>query len=249
MAHTFPAGLTTVINTGWWRYYPAVIITLTSGSVLKYSTINITVGSNTYLNKLKKVGRAKQGATAPIDRVEFEMWNADAVSGQTIVQPEEALDNAKASFYAIYINAKDSSDKYEVEKLAGVLDQIKAGDEIVRAQIISDAYAMEHAVGNVAVDKPCQWIYKDPTTCGYAGGITACDRTFDGSNGCRTHFPNDEALSHFGGAGLFLDDQTLVQLQSNGVSTGAGGGSSSDDGNPPDIYNKDYGLYGGNYGY
>lgn len=33
----------------------------------------------------------------------------------------------------------------------------------------------------------CAWRYKDPTTCRYAGGLTGCDLTLNGPNGCKAH--------------------------------------------------------------
>jgi len=47
----------------------------------------------------------------------------------------------------------------------------------------------------------CQWRYKDPETCKYAGGMATCDLTLNGVNGCEAHenthrfgaFPNINA--------------------------------------------------------
>lgn len=33
----------------------------------------------------------------------------------------------------------------------------------------------------------CQWRYKDPTTCGYSGGMPTCDLSLQGPNGCAAH--------------------------------------------------------------
>jgi hypothetical protein len=33
----------------------------------------------------------------------------------------------------------------------------------------------------------CQWRYKDPDTCGYAGAMPSCDLTLQGANGCAAH--------------------------------------------------------------
>jgi phage-related protein len=33
----------------------------------------------------------------------------------------------------------------------------------------------------------CQWRYKDPETCRYAGGLATCDLTLQGANGCQVH--------------------------------------------------------------
>ena len=41
----------------------------------------------------------------------------------------------------------------------------------------------------------CSWIYKNSTTCQYAGLLPSCDKAFEGPNGCRAH---DNTL-RFGG--------------------------------------------------
>jgi phage-related protein len=41
----------------------------------------------------------------------------------------------------------------------------------------------------------CQWRYKDPSTCRYAGPLATCDLTFQGTNGCAAH----GNTIHFGG--------------------------------------------------
>lgn len=41
----------------------------------------------------------------------------------------------------------------------------------------------------------CGWIYKDPTSCRYAGSMISCDRTYDGVNGCIAHGADEVANS------------------------------------------------------
>jgi hypothetical protein len=33
----------------------------------------------------------------------------------------------------------------------------------------------------------CQWRYKDAVTCGYTGGLSSCDLSLQGANGCAAH--------------------------------------------------------------
>src|SRR5690242_14611364 len=99
MPKSLPVIATNAVATGWWRYQPALIITLGDGTLLKYSTINITVGSDVFVNRLKSVGPMKQSLTDAPDNVSFSLWNADAVAGLALIDPTNALNGATATYY------------------------------------------------------------------------------------------------------------------------------------------------------
>lgn len=51
MPRTLPVIAQNAIATGWWRRHPAVIITLGNGTMLKYSSLSIIVGSDTFIDR------------------------------------------------------------------------------------------------------------------------------------------------------------------------------------------------------
>jgi hypothetical protein len=225
MPHTFPSGLQTLIATGWYRVHPAIIATLGDGAtVLKYSTLNITVGADTFVDQLKYAGPCKMSLTRAVDRVPIEIWNGDAEAGLAFIDPVEALDGAKASYYRIYGNPDDFDENYLIEEIAGVLvvdPGAGAGDETVEMTIVSDTAALPSIVGDRALQKSCVNRYKDGFFCPYSGPLPDCDRTFDGANGCTLHFGQEEALIRFGGHTRDLDNGTLVQIGGAASTPGA----------------------------
>lgn len=214
MPSTFPAELTTILNTGWCKSYPALDLTLHDGSLLHYSTINIAIGATTYVDRLSKVGSLKMSLLRPADRCEIEINNVDGVPGQALVTPTDALMRCRATLSRIYINQKDLAEKFIITRLMGIFQSdAKAGDAYLKGVVLSDLYAAGNAAGEDEVKVSCTWRYKDPDTCTYAGGLATCDFTLDGPNGCQVHHGTDLAKARFGGNGLFLDDQTIRQFE------------------------------------
>lgn len=221
MPHDFDEGLETLIATGWYRIHPAVIVTLGDGvTTAKYSTVNIQVGSDTFVDRLKFVGSAKMSLTSAVDRVPLELWNADSQGGLAFIDPVEALDGAKASYYQIYVNPSDADEKYLVEEISGVLKvdpNAGANDETVETTLVSDTAALPSIAGNLPILPDCANRYRDGVApglgaCDYDGELPTCDMTFDGGNGCAVHFTFEEALVRFGGHSLNLDRGTVDQL-------------------------------------
>jgi hypothetical protein len=234
MPHSFPSGLTALIarraaasvpgSAGWYGKVPAVIITLGDGvTTLKYSTENITVGADTFVDRLKYVGALKQSMTRAVDRVPIQLWNADSQAGLALIDPVEALDGAKAVYSRIFVNPSDPNEKYLVEELAGVLavdPGAGAGDEIVAMTLVSDTAARPSIVGNFPILPACANQFKAGLTnpfevCDYSGPLPTCDLTYDGANGCRVHFSEAEAIAKFGGHARDLDQGTITQQETN----------------------------------
>jgi hypothetical protein len=218
MPHDFNPQLEAIITSGWWIDQVAVEIDLQGGSTLRYATIDIEIDSDVYISRLKKIADMSETLQGVPDRVSLELYNADGEAGLLILNPEDVLDGAVARVYRIIINVQDPDDKHRVEWFYGLVDSVKSDEQILTVQVVSDIDAHSSLVGDLKVVKICQAIsYKDPITCGYVGDIPTCDRTLDGINGCRVHFPNDEALSHFSGHAVFLDESTIESLKNNGV--------------------------------
>jgi len=215
MPKELPVIASTAIATGWWGRKPAFIITLGSGTVLKYSTIDITVGSDTFVSRCKYVGPIKQTMTNAPDNVSFDLWNADAVAGLALVDPVNALKGAKATCYSI-ITDLTSGEHSLVEEMSGFLEIAPgsgAGDDKVTFTLISDGAVPTPVIATTQVLSNCPYWYNNATggdgLCGYVGSITSCDKSFDGANGCTQHFGYEGARDHFGGHAMDLDPVTI----------------------------------------
>jgi hypothetical protein len=215
MPRTLPVIAQTAIATGWWRRHPAVIITLGTGAVLKYSTINITVGANTFVDRLKYVGPCKTTMTDAPDNVSFDVWNADAVAGLALIDPVNALNGVKASYYQIIVNTI-TGDADLIEELSGFLEVDSSGgasDDLVTFTLISDTALPTPVIATTQVLPSCPYLYKGEL-CTYSGTLPTCDKTFDGPVGCAAHFGYEGARDRFGGHSRDLDPVTVANYSS-----------------------------------
>lgn len=205
----FPSGLTSLLERGWVKSYPALDIIFDDDSQLNVSTVPISYGGTDYIDKLKSVGSIKTSLSRSVDRVEMVLDNADLLVGDTLLPDEdldEILDNMKAVFYQIYVNPDDDSEIYRIEKMAGVIYSYQEDDfDKLPITLISDAYA-GGGVAPFEVSPSCVFRYKDGVNCTYDGELPTCDLTFEGINGCITHFGVDMAKARFGGGAVNLSE-------------------------------------------
>jgi hypothetical protein len=153
--------------------------------------------------------------TRSVDRVSIEIDNDAALIGQNLNAEARTGAVLLSTLYRIYENL-EGTQKWRVERMFGVLIIPKSSDSAVRCEMLADTYATGAIVGNYEVQRECTWRYKDPDTCGYVGALPTCSLKFNGANGCVEHFgTEDEAKSHYGGHGLFIDEQTRNQIIEN----------------------------------
>jgi hypothetical protein len=226
----FPAGLTTLLNTGWVRSHPALDITLDDDSVLHYSTIPIAFETDTYTDRLAKVNTVKASLGRAVDRAEVVLDNSDLAVGDLLldVDADELLDNAKAVLHWIYVNVWDSSEIYRVTRLSGLLYTFSEDNSTeLNLTIISDAYA-GGGVAQFEVKPFCVWKYKDGINCDYAGALPTCDFSYDGVNGCVAHFGTEMAKARFGGGAVDITETAVIDYGQWDVGSGGGGGGIND---------------------
>lgn len=204
----FPVGLTTLLEGGWVRSYPAIDIYFSDSTELHLSTVPITVDSITYDDKLVRLETLKSSRSKSIDRAEFVLDNSDLAIGDTFLsEDEEILDNVFAVVSQIYVNPRDETEKYRIEKMAGLIQTYSEdGATGLNATLISLPYS-GRSLTRFAVKKSCVWQYKDGINCDYSGDLPTCDMSFFGANGCIAHFGNDDARARYGGGALELEEQ------------------------------------------
>lgn len=198
--------MTALLNKGWIRTYPALEVQFQSGSAY-WSTVPLTLNDIDYADRLKKVSSLKATSDRAVDRGEITLDNIDLAIGDMFDDADDTLlENVPAILYTIYENIRDASERYLVEKMAGMLySYTEEGEGDLVWTLISDAYA-GGGVAPFEVKPSCVFQYKDGINCTYAGTIPTCDLSFNGRNGCITHFGLDMARARYGGGGTDLDE-------------------------------------------
>jgi hypothetical protein len=211
----FPTGLTTLLNKGWVRSFPVLEIQFNFDPVhpLYLSTVPLSVGDILYEDRLKKINSVKSSLNRSVDRAEIVIDNTDLRIGDIIDDSADSiLENVPAHYYQVY-KSIDGSQVYKIPKMSGILyTYSEDGGTDLNITLISDAYA-GGGVAQYGVQQSCVWQYKDGINCTYSGTLETCDLTFNGPNGCLTHFGLDEAKSNFGGGATDLDEQARRAFQ------------------------------------
>lgn len=228
----------------------AIEITLTTGTVVRYAEDTATISGQAFTNYLEYVGQLKQSSGASVDRAEIRLFNADGALTSAFTSVD-VLENAEAVVFRVYTDPVSGS-VYKRVRFSGIIVDPVIDDETIQFVVISDVFANNSVAGDTWVDRKCTKRYKDatPGECGYSGSLESCDYTYDGANGCRIHFSEEDAKKNYGGDSLQIDEQTLRDLTgSTGTPTqggvGIGGGDQGDQWRLPD---DGYVNYGGGYG-
>lgn len=226
-------------------------IILTTGTTVRYSEETVILSGQSYSPYLSYVGGLRQSNGASVDRAEIQLHNADGVL-TSVFNATDVLENAEVIVYRVFTDPV-SGTTYKRERFGGIVIDPVIDDDVIRITVLSDTYANQSVAGDIWIDRKCTKRYKDanPGECGYSGSLPSCDHTYDGPNGCRIHFSEEEAKIRYGGDALQIDEQTLRDLTgSTGTPTqggviGSGGGDNGDGWrNPDDRY---YGLGDGGY--
>lgn len=228
---------------------PAIDLELANGTIVRYSTRDLTISGVNYLNYLHSIGPLRQSQTAAADRCEVRLYNADGALGPSFIGTD-LLDNAFATIYRVYKNPV-TGDSFRRERFHGIVVTPKSDDEFITLTVLSDTFAKRSLMGDTAVDKKCTKLYKgtEPGGCGYVGDLPSCDFTLDGANGCRVHFSDEEAKIRYGGHALLLDPVTIASLPVPPVVIVVGGGGGDYGGGGYGGGYGDYGYGSDRYGY
>jgi phage-related protein len=80
--------------------------------------------------------------------------------------------------------------------LTGVLVGLEIDENAVRVTAVSEPYANLSVGATRRVTSLCQWQFRNPNTCGYAGSLLTCNFNLNSTGGCEGR--------HGGGVGASL---------------------------------------------
>lgn len=158
------------------------------------------VNGHNYTNELeRKVGEIRQTLEAPTDQVSVSIQNKDRVLGQHVATYWQKWRKAEAVLGRYYYQVGDDGERTGtnewIEMFRGAVQQPNADDEFVTFGIVPDTTSPGQIVCSRTLNPTCGFVFKDPATCAYSGGETACNHHLRSKLGCygRTN------TQHFGG--------------------------------------------------
>lgn len=148
--------LEALIASGTFRRWPAIVITLGTGTVLRFSRAEFEAGGHTFQPKLGDAGTLRMSlAGQSSDRQEFEISNLDLVLGQQVIAAE-ALDGATAMLATAFQHSSGAGPVYYVEKMPGDITTAPISREKVKLAFVGELYGTIIAGEHVGAIFPYQ---------------------------------------------------------------------------------------------
>jgi lambda family phage minor tail protein L len=184
----------------------------TTDSILSLRTINLVArdidlhfNDTLYTAFPISHGLIRTGVDLAVDSVSIEVGIVDSMIINLMFR-NDGLRNAKVTITTVFDGLLDDATNkvvsFEGYVSSAQVDEQKAVFEVVSKFEVQDIRLPRRTYYR----ERCAWAYKDATTCGYTGQLSTCDKTMEGTNGCRAH---DNVL-RFGGFPSIPQKRTIV---------------------------------------
>lgn len=153
-----------------------------TGPNLYFATDAVTISGQAYQPHLIRTDVIRQSILVPTDRVRVQIQNVDRAIGAVIAA--ETLTRAEAVVGRLYRNENKPSEAEWVELFRGESVPVEINESAAVIEVVSDLVAAGYCVGNWTLASNCQFVFKDPATCGYTGAETTCNKRRKSVDGC-----------------------------------------------------------------
>lgn len=176
-----------------------------------FATARLAVLGVAYAPHLRKTGQLRLSLTRSVDRVEVELQNLDDVLGVDLLRARESLYGAEARLGRYRRDLDGGTESHKVF-FTGVVADVGINEQVVRLSILSEAYAAVSVGASRRVARLCQWRFRDPRTCQYAGPELACNFLLDHPGGCQGRHGDPLKRAKYGGM-IHIETRSAVQAQ------------------------------------
>lgn len=178
-----------------------------------FASDKFTIAGDDYEPHLIRADVIRQSILTPTDRVRVQIQNVDKAIGGVVWA--ETFVRAEAVVGRYYRNEHNFAEAEWVELFRGEIVPIEINESVVVLEVVSDLVAAGYCVGNWTLADNCQFVFRDPATCGYSGGETTCNKKRKSPDGC-----SGRSNEHrFGGM-----EYPVLQLSTAPSGTTPGGG-------------------------
>ena len=173
-------------------------VLIDNGDIIRnyyFASASLTIGGLEFQPLLKNASEIKASLTRAADQATVELINSDTSIGIEFLSLGQALDGASVKI-GRYL--KDLVGSFEDHKvfLTGVFAGLHIDENVVRITALSEPYANISVGATRRVTNLCQWQFRNPNTCGYAGSLLTCNFMLNDTGGCEGR--------HGGGVGASL---------------------------------------------
>ncbi len=173
-------------------------IHIDNGDILRdyyFATAELLYKGVTWAPLLKAGSQIKSSLTRAADQATAELFNADTEIGKEFLALGQNLEGAEVKIGRYW---KDllSGGEYHKVMLTGPIMGFEIDENVVRITAVSEPYANISVGATRRVTSSCQWQFRNPNTCGYAGSLLTCNFLLNDTGGCEGR--------HGGGVGASL---------------------------------------------
>lgn len=180
------------------RSHTTLQVFIDNGDILKdyrFASGQLMIDGAVYAAQLKRGSQIKSSLTRASDQATVEILNVDTEIGREFLSLGQSLYGAQTRI-GRHLTDLDSGAELHKVFLTGLLVGLQVNENVATLTAVSEPYANVSVGATRRIGNLCQWQFRNPNTCGYAGSLLTCNFTLNDTGGCEGR--------HGGGVGASL---------------------------------------------
>lgn len=167
-------------------WLPLVTLEVNATTTLRLTAnpTNVTFRGNIYLAFGLEIEELTQDAKGGLHDLSVSVSNVTREISAYVEFNE--LRGARVTIQYVHSANLADDDAVVLEEHYEIMSVQVKGDKFVTFRLGHDRISQHQFPSGRFLRDSCRWIYKS-VECGYAGGLTSCDKILEGANGCRAH--------------------------------------------------------------
>lgn len=166
--------------------HTTVSVTINNGDILRtycFASAALTIDGAVYAPQLRQGSQIKSSLTRASDQATVDLQNVDTELGREFLSLGSSLYGAEMKIGRFWRDLISSGEFHKV-MLTGPLVGMELDEDTVRLTAVSEPYANVSVGASRRVTNLCQWQFRNPPTCGYAGSLLTCNFMLNDTGGC-----------------------------------------------------------------
>lgn len=183
MGRTVSVGLQALLDKISCNTQSTLSLFLADASEYHLATEAVVTPKDTFTADLRQQDALQQSISTPTSRSSVRIQNVDKLFG-TVVTDEDLL-KAEGVIGRYSRDEQNLAATGEwVELFRGSVIPLEINEAEVILEIVHDMTAAGFCVGAHTLAENCQWVFKQPDTCGFVGVETTCNKKRKSKHGC-----------------------------------------------------------------
>lgn len=161
-------------------------IVINNGDIIRnyyFASAKLTINGTVYQPQLRRGSQIKSSLTRAADQATVELQNVDSEVGREFLSLGQALYGTDTKVGRFWKDL-DSAEEFHRVMLTGVLVGLQIDENTCQVTAVSEPYANISVGATRRVTNLCQWKFREPNTCGYAGSLLTCNLMLNHADGC-----------------------------------------------------------------